>query len=169
MRFTGNGITNCYPDQVEDFISITVLTQQELDAVYARLFGSSGKMFHDQSSLVVDMVENEAKNCLNEAEGVNFEHKIVLSIAIRLAAERFMVDKIADPTFMAGVTKNQTPVLVQEFIARFGSERDAIKVLRKVSLMTPENIHLNAFMYEPILDMSDDSLKSLYTEVSDLK
>ena len=25
MRFTGNGITNCYPDQVEDFISITVL------------------------------------------------------------------------------------------------------------------------------------------------
>ena len=26
MRFTGNGITNCYPDQVEDFISITVLT-----------------------------------------------------------------------------------------------------------------------------------------------
>ena len=26
MRFTGNGITNCYPDQVEDFISITVPT-----------------------------------------------------------------------------------------------------------------------------------------------
>ena len=26
MRFTGNGITNCYPDEVEDFISITVLT-----------------------------------------------------------------------------------------------------------------------------------------------
>ena len=25
MSFTGNGITNCYPDQVEDFISITVL------------------------------------------------------------------------------------------------------------------------------------------------
>ena len=26
MSFTGNGITNCYPDQVEDFISITVHT-----------------------------------------------------------------------------------------------------------------------------------------------
>ena len=25
MRFTGNGTTNCYPDEVEDFISITVL------------------------------------------------------------------------------------------------------------------------------------------------
>ena len=28
MRFTGNGITNCYPDQVEDFISITVLIER---------------------------------------------------------------------------------------------------------------------------------------------
>ena len=31
MRFTGNGITNCYPDQVEDFISITVLRVQRPD------------------------------------------------------------------------------------------------------------------------------------------
>ena len=29
MSFTGNGITNCYPDQVEDFISITVLSAPE--------------------------------------------------------------------------------------------------------------------------------------------
>ena len=33
MRFTGNGITNCYPDQVEDFISITVLTASQLAAI----------------------------------------------------------------------------------------------------------------------------------------
>jgi hypothetical protein len=31
--------------------------------------------------------------------------------------------------------------------------------------MTPENIHLNSFMYEPILDMSDQHLRKLYTEV----
>ena len=31
--------------------------------------------------------------------------------------------------------------------------------------MTPENIHLNSFMYEPILDMSDSHLRALYKEV----
>ena len=36
-------------------------------------------------------------------------------------------------------------------------------------LMTPENIHLNAFMYEPILDMSDEHLKKLYGEISGLR
>jgi hypothetical protein len=31
--------------------------------------------------------------------------------------------------------------------------------------MTPENIHLNSFMYEPILDMSAQHLYQLYTKV----
>ncbi len=46
---------------------------------------------------------------------------------------------------------------------------ESIKILRKVVLMTPENIHLNAFMYEPIVDMSDDLLQALYSEVCSLE
>jgi hypothetical protein len=34
--------------------------------------------------------------------------------------------------------------------------------------MTPENIHVNSFMYEPIIDMSDVALRSLYAQVKTL-
>ena len=34
--------------------------------------------------------------------------------------------------------------------------------------MTPDNIHLNSFMYEPILDMSDEHLKKLFEDVKRL-
>jgi len=34
--------------------------------------------------------------------------------------------------------------------------------------MTPENIHLNSFMYEPILDMDIVELKNLYEKVKTL-
>ena len=34
--------------------------------------------------------------------------------------------------------------------------------------MTPENIHLNSFMFEPILDISDHHLKQLYVDVQGL-
>ena len=44
----------------------------------------------------------------------------------------------------------------------------AINALEMVLLMTPENIHLNAFIHEPILDMSDDHLKKLYKDVAAL-
>jgi hypothetical protein len=44
----------------------------------------------------------------------------------------------------------------------------AVRVVKRVVLMTPENIHLNSFMYEPILDMSDDHLRALYQDVGKL-
>ena len=47
-------------------------------------------------------------------------------------------------------------------------EIETIKLLEDVNLMTPENIHLNSFMYEPILDMSNEHLKQLYLCISKL-
>ena len=101
------------------------------------------------------------------APGINLEHKIVLSIAIRIAAERFMVAKLDDDAFVEAITKNQTHELLEAFKKKFPMD-PATQVLNKVLIMTPENIHLNAFMYEPIVDMSDDHLKALYGEVTAL-
>ena len=39
------------------------------------------------------------------------------------------------------------------------------KIVDEVNLMTPESIHLNSFMYEPIIDMSDWALKQLYKNI----
>ena len=41
----------------------------------------------------------------------------------------------------------------------------AIETIQQVILMTPENIHVSSFMYEPILDMSDEHLRKLYQGV----
>ena len=103
---------------------------------------------------------------------MNFENKIVLSIAIRLAADKFMVEQIADPVLTNAITDSQTTRLLDKYEELFGSKREtslARKILRRVVLMTPENIHLNSFMYEPIIDMSDGHLRKLYQEVKLLK
>jgi hypothetical protein len=116
----------------------------------------------------MSLIEHEAGECLKAADGINFENKIVLAIAIRLAAERFMVTKINDLAFVAGIDSNQTPRLLRKFRELFSAEVTTIGVLQRVALMTPENIHLNSFMYEPILDMSDGHLRKLYAEVTAL-
>jgi hypothetical protein len=144
------------------------ITVGDLDAIYNKLFLTTASSTNAATS-VVDLISQEATNCLTTGGGVNFEHKIVLAIAIRLKAEMFMASKIADAAFLAGITKNQTNALLKKFEERFPTEVTAIKTLKTVLLMTPENIHLNAFMYEPILDMSDDHLRKLYTDVAALK
>jgi hypothetical protein len=144
------------------------ITQADLDRIYNKLFNTTKSYQGDASVSVVDMIQQQAAGCLVAAAGVNFENKIVLAIAIRLAAERFMVDRIADGAFLATIEENQTQALLRRFQGDFSGESAAIRTLRSVVLMTPENIHLNAFMYEPIMDMSDDHLRKLYEAVTSL-
>jgi hypothetical protein len=144
------------------------ITQGELDDTYNQLFATSGSYTGDAGTPVVEMIQHEAAACLAATAGVNFENKIVLAIAIRLAAERYMVRKISDASFVGSIDKNQTQALVKRFQKDFRAEVQAIRTLKNVELMTPENVHLNAFMYEPIMDMSDDHLRKLYEAVTAL-
>ena len=80
-----------------------------------------------------------------------------------------MVNKINDAGFGASIKRNQTYKLLAEFKRKFPNASVATRVLDRVNLMTPENIHLNSFMYEPILDMSDEHLRTLYHDVVGLK
>lgn len=54
---------------------------------------------------------------------------------------------------------------MRKFHEKFPTELDAHGVLQRVTLMTPENIHPNSFMYEPILGMSDGHLRKLFVDV----
>lgn len=104
------------------------------------------------------------ENCAN-IDDDKLESKIILSIAIRLLAEEFMIEKIDDNEFVQSITKNQTFKLFTKFKEIFSEDFESIKLLERVILMTPENIHLNSFMYEPILDMGIDELQTLYNEL----
>lgn len=145
-----------------------VITQSDLDAVYNRIFNTNGSS-QDAGKSIISIIHHEANDCVSAEDGINFENKIVLSIAIRMAAEKFMVHKISDVAFVDSITSNQTSALLRRFKAQFSSELASISTLQRVELMTPENIHLNSFMYEPILDMSDEHLRKLYEDVLVLK
>ena len=143
------------------------ITVCHLDSLFSEICDKYGTS-ENASTLLHDLIQNEAKECLAEHAGLNLENKIVLSIAIRCSAEQFIIGKIQDDDFIANIKANQTQVLIRKFRDRFPDEAETIKVLDRVSLMTPENIHVNSFMYEPIVDMSTEHLKSLYKDVSGL-
>lgn len=114
------------------------------------------------------------------------ENKIVLSIGIRHKAEEYMIQQIRNYTgqlswkknrqnntgtnseFMNFVqnSSNQTRELFNGF-KQFG-DAEKIKVLNEVNIMTPEHIHVNSFMYEPILDMDIIELHRLYQTIKNL-
>lgn len=143
------------------------ITQIDLDHVFNDLFATDGN-WPDPSGVVVNMINDQAQKCVGGAATMDLANKITLSIAIRIASEKFMVDEINDQEFLEGLRANQTGRLFSRYKRDFPKNRSAIRTIDGVVLMTPEHIHVNSFMYEPILDMSDEHLVRLLHEVNSL-
>lgn len=114
------------------------------------------------------------------------ENKIILAMAIRHKAEEYMIREISqyqgqiswrirrqtycgtNVDFLAAIAcmSNQTRELLNGY-KQFGA-LEPLSVLNEVNIMTPENIHLNSFMYEPILDMDIVELLDLYYKIKRL-
>lgn len=132
------------------------------------LYSEWGLELPDNNELIYDIIMNQSDEIYKSNKQVlRIENKIVLSMAIRLLAEEYMLSKLEN---FESKGYNQTGELFKKFkeIYPGGEYRKDRKLLEKVILMTPENIHINSFMYEPILDMSNEHLKSLYSKIKQL-
>lgn len=61
---------------------------------------------------------------------------------------------------------NQTRAWYNQAKPFLSPEQQAI--IEEVNLITPESIHLNSFMFEPLIDISDWALKELFIKVTNL-
>ncbi len=124
----------------------------------------------DENSIDDVLWEKAVQNCADEISHndseVNLENKITLSIAIRLHTEKFIIQSLGEE--LNCDKRNRTRLLIDRFNEKHKGRIDCksqCELIDKVAIMTPEAIHLNSFMYEPILDMSGDHLIELYQKV----
>lgn len=180
IPFVRNIIEYTKEEKGEDYTTLTSLlhwksdsasiTNEDLDRIFKNTFhDQNDKNWSSPQETVMDLLNKQSEQALNDDEGINFENKIVLSIAIRILAEKYMIAEIDDASFTSTITNNQTERLRKEFIKRELGTPETREILDRVSLMTPENIHVNAFMYEPIIDISDAALRQLYLQVKELR
>lgn len=125
--------------------------------------------FPDKTKKVIDIIFSVADQIQQDPHGgICLEDKIVLAIATRLLAEQKILTYIERPS---NISKNQFWELYNLFREQFGSDetkKGILDVLEQVNIITPANIHINSFMYEPIIDIGIDELVCLYERVKAL-
>ena len=110
---------------------------------------------------IADTIVN--KQNINE---ILLENKIILAMASRIKMEHYLISNLPNID-ISTIPFNQTRVLSIEYKIKFPDSKN-LSIVDKVNLMTPENIHLNAFMYEPLIDMSVFHLIDLYNDIKNL-
>ena len=143
----------------------------KLSDLWSILCGISSKLnknalsSYDENYIVA--VRKLANNICNmQGEEVSLENKIVLSIAIRLELELFLKQILNINNISLDCSGVQTRVwsnLAKPFLTS-----EQVKIVDEVNIMTPEHIHVNSFMYEPILDMDIVELHRLYHTIKNL-
>ena len=105
-----------------------------------------------ENELVYDILMQEGEKITN-VEKLEIENKLILSMAIRLKAELYMKNRIISDV-SNGIDiineiyskKNQSAWLIKGYKKHINDE--SMNVLELVAMITPENIHLNSFMFE---------------------
>jgi len=94
------------------------------------------------------------------------ERKIVLSTASRLCAEEYIFRKIKrfDPKVNYRDFKESYGNLLFEYLKYCPKDKNR-GILENVAKLSPEAIHINAFMYEPLIDYSENVMKNIYLEI----
>lgn len=152
----------------EDTAQITIGKYYE---IYNKLFGTTYETTNTNSFKELLFTKaNEIKN-RDIHDGLNLEDKVLLSIAIRMRSEIFLIEEMRkiqeDDTYWCQ-SKNQFGALIKSYVKELPNS-NAIKTLEKVSITVSSNIHLNSFMYEPILDLTIEHLITLYSEILKLE
>lgn len=145
------------------------ITVQEILDVFNSTF-SSTKTKANSAENVFDLILTKAEEVYQQNDGnpLDIKYKICISIAIRLIAERFMISQISDPNFHTNIHKKQTGQIVEKYRNEHPAKTNNIGIVDRVNLMTAENIHVNSFMYEPLMDLTDEHLRTLYKDVKTL-
>lgn len=145
-----------------------IITEQDVISIMGNYTQGRGMSRTPSSTKMYDVIMQTADGIVQEQNSnfVLIENKIVLSIAIRLLAERYIHDKLilngkteADLSCDGAQTGKWTGLYKTTFPN--DSNKD---IIERVNMMTPEFIHLNSFMYEPLIDLSLDHLLSLYNK-----
>ncbi|WRE36055.1 hypothetical protein KVD51_07235 [Helicobacter pylori] len=157
-------LTNCL-HMKEDTKDIQI---QEISKIFDSVFGVERKKRNiekDGSKLYLQAIYDIAEEiCKNEnCNHIELQNKIIFSIVIRLKSEEWMLNKL-NQEFKS--KRNQTRELYDAIKKELSD--DEKRIIQKVLMITPENIHINSFMFEPILDISLDHLYTCFEEVKKL-
>ncbi len=162
-------------DSIKDFLTGLLHIKARTQSITLREYWNTIKdLFHFAElnseqfadKLIINIIFDIAERLVAaNTNTVSLEDKLVMSMAIRLKSELFLKEVLIKHDLELECNSVQTRIWTNRAKSHVSPEQ--YDVLNTVGLITPENIHVNAFMYEPLIDIPNWQLYDLYKSIKE--
>lgn len=122
------------------------------------------------SDCYLKLLNNLSSNiCGSNIKETNLEDKIVVGLYLRIFLERFLTKRYIDSTRNnPTITDNhrRTRELYTQCEPYLSQEEK--EIIETINVVCPPYVHVNSFMYEPLIDVGGDELKKQFLSLSAL-
>lgn len=155
-------LTNCLHSLDTD------ITIGEIKKVLKHEIGIDDAPFDDDEKFENALLDQALEVQASPPSGINLYDGLILSMASRRLAENYMKSKMsqADIDQVKSDENTFTRKLFEKYSLDYSEQQDILDNLDLVNLITPEHIHVNSFMYEPLIDVSNEELLQLHANLS---
>ena len=136
------------------------VTFDDLDSCFEDYLGVGG--FAGDLRNIQEVLMGECREIANKGGRLELEEKIVLAIGIRVIVEQRLLS-CYDRNSIERPSVNTLGGLISSFKKDCPADYSRYaEHVEQAALIVPENIHANAFMYEPLIDIGSNRFIDLY-------
>lgn len=145
---------------------LTVLDAKQKIAAQANVDLSP---FDDAKDVHAAIIETAQEIADGDNDDFDLHKNITLAIGTRLLMEKYIITQISDQEYRNALAKgkDQTRELIKRYKNNSADPKktENVKYFNKAAMVVDSSIHLNSFMYEPLIDMGTWELKEMYNKI----
>lgn len=124
----------------------------------------------DESLNIHEAIILHAKEvAADTSDGFSLKDNLVLAIGTRLCIERYIISKISEEDYRNAINKERD--LTRKLLILYSNncsdpkKQTLSKMFNKAAAIVDGTIHINSFMYEPLVDIGTWEMKKMFNEI----
>ena len=145
------------------------VTIEDIQQYLQSIISVADTPFNRSLSIYEAIIMHAKKVAATTSDGFSLKDNLVLAIGTRLCIERYIISKISEEDYRNAVSKERD--LTRKLLILYSNncsdpnKQTYLKMFNKAATIVDGTIHINSFMYEPLVDVGTWEMKKTFNEI----
>lgn len=147
------------------------VTIEDIQQYLQSIISVANTPFDKSLNIYKAIIMHAKKVTTTTSDGFSLKDNLVLAIGTRLCIERYIINKISEEDYRNAVSRERD--LTRKLLILYSNncsdpnKPTYLKMFNKAAAIVDGAIHINSFMYEPLVDIGTWEMKKMFNEIYD--